>query len=229
MIICIGVDLGKIRDYAAIVVTEYTPIRVQADGTWWLDIGPPPEEKKWIRTVPDTLYQVRSLRRLQLGTSYPAVGRAINDMCKRLRKKHPEATIYLLMDKTGVGAGPVDIVRELLEPVLKIRLVPCTLTGTDRCEYAPLARTDLSVGKAYMVVRLQAVMQKRLLDVPAGDISRDAIEELKSFEVKTARNGHDTFGAFATGAHDDLITALGLSILGDAHGDRVTYGAPIYT
>jgi hypothetical protein len=226
VIIAIGVDLGKVRDYSAIVITEYTPVRMPEDGGYWLDLGPTPAEKKWITSVPDTLYQVRMLERIALGSSYPDVARRINKICRRLRKEKPGARIHLVMDQTGVGRGPVDIVRELLDPT--IRLSAVNFTGTDRCDYAPLHRPEVNMGKAFLVVRLQTTLQKRLLQVPRGQFSTDLIAELASFEVHTSRTGHDTYGAFAVGTHDDLVNALGLSILGSATGDEVKYGPPIY-
>lgn len=228
MIISVGVDLGKVRDKSAIVITEYTPVRVQASGAWWVDTGVMPEEKKWTRSVKDTLYTVRMLQSIQLGTSYPDVGRRIAKVCRDLRTQHEAATIHLVLDQTGVGRGPVDIVKELLPTNLQIKLTAVTLTGTNWCQSAPLHRPDCSCGKAFMVVRLQSIMQKLLLQLPKGPLIAEVVEEMKRFEVRTKLNGHDTYGAFAVGTHDDLVTALGLSVLGSAHLPGVSIGPRIY-
>lgn len=44
------------------------------------------------------------------------------------------------------------------------------------------------------------------------------LEELKVYEIRIDTDGHDSYGAFRVGRHDDLVTALGLSCL----GSRVT-------
>lgn len=225
-VICMGVDLGKVSDPSAVVVTEYTPVRVMENGEYWIDIGPTPEEKKWTKSVPDTLYDVRLLQRIPLGTSYPNVAREINAMCKRLKEGRPFARIHLVVDKTGVGAGPVDILREMLDK--SIRLTAVTFTGTDKCDYAPLQRPEASCGKAFMVVRLQTTLQKDLLHLPKGEMITAVVVEMRNFEVRTTITGHDTYGAFKIGTHDDLISALGLSILGTAKGDDVQTGPAIY-
>jgi hypothetical protein len=34
---------------------------------------------------------------------------------------------------------------------------------------------------------------------------------LQGDQVKISQSGHDTYGAFRTGKHDDLVTAIGLA------------------
>jgi len=38
------------------------------------------------------------------------------------------------------------------------------------------------------------------------------IEELQNYEIHVSEMGADQFGAFKTGSHDDLVTALALEI-----------------
>jgi len=38
------------------------------------------------------------------------------------------------------------------------------------------------------------------------------IEELQNYEIHVSEKGADQFGAFKTGSHDDLVTALALEI-----------------
>ena len=37
------------------------------------------------------------------------------------------------------------------------------------------------------------------------------INELENFEMRISDDGRDHFGAFKTGAHDDLLCALGIA------------------
>ena len=37
-------------------------------------------------------------------------------------------------------------------------------------------------------------------------------QELLDYEIRVSEDGHDSYGAFKTGKHDDLVTALGLAV-----------------
>lgn len=224
MIITVGVDLGKTADPTAIVVCEYVPVLVAPDGTWWEDTGNPDPNKAWITTQPDTLYRVRAIQRQKLGTSYPVIARGVNALCGRIRTANPTAQLHVLVDQTGVGRPVVDMMREYLAG--GVYLTGVNFTGTAWCDSAPLHRLSCSMGKAFMVVRLQTTLQKRLLHLPKGEMIADIIHEFGAFEVKTASNGHDTYGAFKTGEHDDLVVAMGLSILGSAEGETARVVVP---
>ena len=69
----------------------------------------------------------------------------------------------------------------------------------------------VSLGKSYLTCRLQALLGSSRLHLPrtveAGALSR----ELLDFELRVDRGGHERSGAFKTGAHDDIVTALGLA------------------
>ena len=39
--------------------------------------------------------------------------------------------------------------------------------------------------------------------------------ELETYEIKVSEDANDRYGAFKTGAHDDLATALGLAVQTD--------------
>jgi len=224
MIITVGVDLGKTADPTAIVVCEYAPVQVAPDGSWWESGGNPDPDKSWREGQPDTLYRVRAIQRQKLGTSYPVIARGVNALCQRIRTANPAAQLHVLVDQTGVGRPVVDMMREYLDA--GVHLTGVNFTGTAWCDSAPLHRLQCSMGKAYMVVRLQTTLQKRLLHLPKGAMITDLLAELTGFEVRTSITGHDTYGAFKTGEHDDLVCALGLAILGDAEGERARVVAP---
>lgn len=218
-----GVDLGKVHDPTAICIVEYVPIKIAETGAWWHENDTDPAHD-WTQTQPDTLYLVRSIDRLALGTSYPEISRRIVGMCRKLRGRYAHADIHLLMDNTGVGRGPVDQVRELLDPA--ILLTGISITGSDKCDPSPLYKPEASCGKAFMVIRAQTVLQKRLLQMPKGPMVHELVSELSTFEVRTSITGYDRYAAFTVGTHDDLVIALCLSILGDAHTQGVRYSTP---
>ncbi len=39
------------------------------------------------------------------------------------------------------------------------------------------------------------------------------MKELQDFEIRVSQNVNERYGAFKVGTHDDLVTALGLSVL----------------
>lgn len=135
-------------------------------------------------------------------------------------------TVKLLVDSTGVGVPVLEFMRGLgLAPV------PCFFTYGDRL----IANRDgsLTVGKGHLVSRLQALLQGRRLKLPETPEARTLASELLTFEIRTTDKGNETSGAFSTGAHDDLVTALGLACLrepapfaaaaGGQRGPRPTY------
>jgi hypothetical protein len=50
------------------------------------------------------------------------------------------------------------------------------------------------------------------------------VDELLRFEVKITEGGHDTYGAWRKGAHDDLVFALALATWwGDRHAAHLAW------
>jgi hypothetical protein len=67
------------------------------------------------------------------------------------------------------------------------------------------------MGKQFMVSRLQALAQTQRLHLPQTSEAEAVRKELRDYEIKVGDDGLDTYGAFRTGKHDDLVTALGLA------------------
>ncbi len=70
----------------------------------------------------------------------------------------------------------------------------------------------VSLGKAFMVSRLQAMLGGGRLHLPKTAEAEALTRELLNYELRVDGDGHETFGAFKTGTHDDLVTALGLAV-----------------
>ena len=78
---------------------------------------------------------------------------------------------------------------------------------------------NMSVGKAYLVSRLQALFQTTRIQLPADYPEADAmVRELQDYEIRVTEDANDRYGAFKVGTHDDLVTALGLAVLCDPGG-----------
>lgn len=69
----------------------------------------------------------------------------------------------------------------------------------------------VSIGKAYMVSRLQTLLQGRRLHLPVTSEAIALTMELQSYQISVSERGHASFNA-RQGAHDDLVIALGLSV-----------------
>jgi hypothetical protein len=196
VILTMGVDLGQKRDPTAIAVLEIEDQSIEHGG--------------------DYHFETRFLERLPLGTPYPAVARrlaevqrnAIQAVDRRAFEREfrgARVSITTYVDATGVGTPVVDLLNEA-----GIAVRPCYFTYGDR-------RTDsgigqISIGKAWLVSRLQALFQSGRMHLPPNHPEAGALTaELLDYEIRVDQNANDRYGAFKTGSHDDLVTALGLA------------------
>jgi hypothetical protein len=147
-------------------------------------------------------FVARHVERMPLGTPYPAVVDRLVVIHWKLVADHEQAPIWV--DATGLGAPVVDLLREARLPV-----TPVYLTGTDK---AVREGSELHLGKAVLVSRLQVLLQSGQIHLPKTAEAQALIDELLSYEIRVTDAGHAQFGAFKTGAHDDLVTALGLAV-----------------
>jgi hypothetical protein len=190
--ISIGVDVGKQRDPTAVCVSE---------GEWREVDG---------RT--EAHFNVRHLERLPLGTPYPEVVERIGRITDRVRARTGERPAAYI-DATGVGQPVVDLLRERVQSG---EVVPVTFTaGGRRTETWEGGYLRVSLGKSLMVSRLQVLLGTGRLHLPRTREAGVLTEELLSYELRVDENGRETFGAFRTGAHDDLATAVGLATQSD--------------
>lgn len=186
--ITMGVDIGQKRDPTALCVAETEPRKV--DG----------------RT--EIHFVVRHLERLPLGTPYPRVAERVARIAEGVRTRTGSGPLVYL-DATGVGQPVVDILRER-QPGGWI--VPVYFThGDRRNETREGANVHITLGKAYMVSQLQALLQNHRLHLPHTREAEALTEELLDYELRVSENANDQYGAFKVGTHDDLVTALGLA------------------
>ncbi len=214
----VGVDLGQRHDPTALVVTQ-------------------------VLTDPaaQTRYLVRQMERLPLGTAYPDVATYLVRILAALQAmdqariaqaeqrladdgvidprtgqppRVPGVARRLLVDATGVGRPVVDILERALQAdptTAGVELKAITFRHGESYD-----RASGMMGKAYLVSRLQALLQERLIQLPARHPEADALaREIHDYEIRVDENARDTYGAFKTGTHDDLVTALGLAVLED--------------
>lgn len=148
-------------------------------------------------------FLVRHLERLPLRTTYPAVADRLVNLQTAIDKDNKEARCTFWVDATGVGQPVVDLLRSK-----KLKIKAVYITGGDRRR----EETDaLYLPKALLVSRLQVLLQSERIHLPKTVEAEALAKELLDYEIHVSDDGADTYGAFKTGAHDDLVTALGLA------------------
>ncbi len=221
--IAVGIDVGKMHDPTTICVAEAT----QRFSGRWQHV---PEEffpvykKGYDLPILETLFQVRFVSRIPLGTDYPVVALMLAHLLDNPQLRGKKRIVRI--DITGVGRPVYDMlaaeIRRMPEHKL-ITCVPITFTHGDKFN----KQTGM-LGKAFGVSRAQALIQRGMIKVPAGQSEVLAmLEELKVYKIKVDPAGNDKYGAFETGTHDDLATALILACLEDALANTVTIGPKI--
>lgn len=188
--ITIGIDIGQKRDPTAIAVAEINrrPVAPDRDETHFL---------------------IRRLERLPLGTPYPKVALRVAEIADRASKRAP-GSVIVYVDATGVGQPVVDLVAESWSGG---RLIPVYFTHGDRRNEN---LNQVTLGKAYLVSRLQALLQSGRIHLPEEDSEALALaRELRDYEIRVSEDANDRYGAFQVGTHDDLVTALGLAVQDD--------------
>jgi len=224
--VTIGVDIGQQRDPTAIVVTEairreLTPARWEMPADRRMVTG---SDVRMVGAKVETVFEVRAMERLALGTPYPGVAERVVEVARNLHDRHRTVAeslyLTLVVDVTGVGRPVVDLLADALRGV-PCRLVAATFTHGDRLT-GKLTDREVSVGKAFLVSRLQSLFQTDRLKMPAEHPEAEPmLRELMDYEIRVDADANDRYGAFRVGTHDDLVTALGLAVIADPPGQQV--------
>jgi len=199
--VTIGVDIGQKHDPTAIAVAEV--------------------EFRQTGGHAEDYYLIRHLERLPIGTPYPAVVVRLGDVVDNTRKRGMAAAVAaaaasgsgvplpplaLYVDATGVGQPVVDLLAHVGVPVTAVYF-----THGDRRTVSEDRKT-VSLGKTWLVSRLQALLQTGRILLPSTPEARQLAKELQDYEIRVDEKANDTYGAFKVGTHDDLVTALGLAV-----------------
>ncbi len=213
----IGVDVGQRADPSAVVVAEQVPNPHGARAR----------------------YAVRHLERLPLGTPYREVAdrlallyrnttALLGDRMARedyqrggymqaadpaeLWQLRAREAVWVLMDATGCGLPVVDFLRER-SGIATGHLTAVMFTAGEGAN-VHLGAQSGTVSKSYMVSRLQALLASGRILLPDTPEAHSLTDELDDFEVSVTSQANVQWGA-KSGAHDDLVSALGLACLLD--------------
>jgi len=175
----LGLDLGQARDFTALTVIQ------KSDNT---------EETK--------AYDLISLKRYPLGTSYPKIVENVNEIMNREELKEKSS---LVADATGVGRPVIDLLK-----TKDLRPVGITITGgtevsVDSNGYYKVPKKDLI---SQLLILLET---ERLKIIPTLDLAQTLITEILNFKVKITESAHDTYESGREGIHDDLVLAAALA------------------
>lgn len=242
----IGIDIGQIRDNTAICVCEV--LQVDTGRVKYLpnpEMGHHNERGEWIapkvsEPIMRSEYIVRFIKRLPLNTSYPDVAIYIANMLDNELFKN--RNVKILLDVTGVGRPVYDNLKSEIMLRLNNARIEQSFTGMAwkigkyTLQLKPISfvhgemynRSKGTLGKAFLVSRMQSILQERRFHAPDTHEVKAMIDELLVYEIKVSDNGKDTYGAFKTGAHDDLATAAALSCLEDPYKDKVSYSERVF-
>src|ERR671920_169311 len=188
--VTVGVDIGQRRDPTAIAVVE--------------------QEHRGS----ETHHIARHLERLPLGSPYPAVAERVAAVVRGVHTAMSGEAPTLYVDATGVGTPIVDVLRAAGVGDLA-RLVAVYFTHGDRRK---VESSEVKLGKAWLVSRMQALLQSGMLHLPRTAEAEALGKELLDYEIRVTEDANDRYGAFTVGAHDDLVTALGLATQEDSSG-----------
>lgn len=192
--ITVGVDVGQKVDPTAIIVAE------------GLTLGDLSQRRSFAH------HYVRHIERLPLGTPYPAVALRLARLVDALIEQ-TKATPTVYVDATGVGWPVLEMMQRT---GLKVSPVPVYFTYGDR--RTKTADKGVSLGKAWLVSRLQALLQGKRLHLPRTKETAALTQELLDYEIRVDTDANERYGAFRVGSHDDLVTALGLATQLDTEG-----------
>lgn len=164
------------------------------------------------RSQKECRWELRLLHRFPLGTAYPSLVESMRDI---VRRPPLLGNVQLVIDATGVGRPVLDIFRK---GNMGHGVVGVSIHGGDAVSKDP-SISGYRVPKRDLVSNLQLLFQQRLLRIPT-DLreSEILIQELRSFRVQISDAGHDSYGAWRSGEHDDMVLAVALAAwLGQRH------------
>ena len=190
-----GLDIGQKTDPTAIAVVE-AQLRVKPDA------NRPGHEKETFH------FLVRFLDRLPLGTPFPDVARRAGELCRQVTGRSGKTPIVFI-DVTGLGTPVLNLIREEVSGSGSLWAVFFT-HGDRRTEDA--SERTVTLGKAFLVSRLQTLLQTGRIHLPKNAESGVLVEELLAYEIRVETDANERYGAFKVGPHDDLVTALGLAV-----------------
>jgi hypothetical protein len=185
--VVIGVVIGQKREPSALCVAET-------------------EERQRSGRIEEH-FVVRHLERLSLGISYPELASRLAEAVAAAQRHAAKSSPDIFIDATGIGQPVIDILSAEV-PSAWMKAVYFNHGDRRREE----SGVGVQLGKAWLVSRLQALLQTGRLHLPRTAEARALAQELCDFEIRVGEDANERYGAFRVGAQDDSVTALGLAV-----------------
>lgn len=184
----LGLDFGQVQDWTAAV---------------YLD---------WPKYVAEPHYQVRQIKRWELGTKYTEI---VRDVVAIAGEPFMEGGI-LVCDEVGCGKPVLDMLGEELAKAKTTAagMVGVTVTGGTGQSVVPGHHGRWRVAKVRLVSGMVCVMQQRRLHVAEGlPLTPVLLRELANYRIKVTDAGNETFAAYRdSGTNDDIVFAAMLAL-----------------
>jgi hypothetical protein len=179
----IGVDLGQVNDFTAIVTLEGLVYRNH--------------------------YKVTGLERMR-SIDYTRVVKRLVDIVNA--PPICEGNIHLVVDRTGVGRPIVDMMFEHNLNPIGVSITGGDKPTHEYLNQWK-TRQACTVPKRDLGINLALMIQNKELKVARSlPLAQVLATEMQNMTVKiNSRTGHDSYGAEKAGEHDDLVLALCLS------------------
>jgi len=157
---------------------------------------------------------MRWLERFPLKTSYQVIAESVAALVNRddVQQQRMEANVTkqrpvaLVVDKTGVGAPVVDMLKRLA-------LKPIAVTITGGHETTRVTGYEYRVPKVHLVSAVQLLLNDGRIKIsPSLPASGDLANELRKFQIrKTSSKTAQYEAPWREGEHDDLVLATALA------------------
>lgn len=215
----LGLDLGQSSDPSALAiieqpfwVSEEDAERLNTRGAGWISPAPMTSHQREVlrslnyhQGVPGTpVLALGHLQRWPLRTPYPTI---VQDVAAILNRPPLQGSrSALVVDKTGVGAPVVDLLRQA-----GTKPIAVTITAGTNVLHDPVTG-DLHVPKRDLVSTVAVLLEQQRLQI-ANQLPEAATlsAELQNFRRKITPVGNDQYAAWRESKHDDLVLATALA------------------
>src|SRR4051812_47169389 len=196
-----GLDLGQVSDFSGLVALQQ----------WDL-----PRISGGIRQL--YRYEIRGVKRWPLRTPYTAIATDVAELVRQ----GPLAGCMLGVDKTGVGAGVLEIIAAA-RPNATVRPVLITSGHSVSAQGA-----GFNVPKLELVAAVTAVLESGRLAIPKAMPEAETLgQELLAFRARVTTAGNETMAAdWRMRQHDDLVLALAIAVWISERCPPVEAGVP---
>ena len=153
-----------------------------------------------VEVMPTGILHLRHIQRFRLGVKYTTITAQV----ERILGKLPGSWV-LVIDGTGVGRGILDMFNER-----DVSFVPVSITGGNEAKYID---REWKLPKRDLVTALTVSLQNKKLMIARGLQEKNAlVNEMLNFKIKISTTGHDSYNAWRSDDHDDLVLALSLAV-----------------